>query len=75
MEEKVSLVLNSNYTIANISSDSETSHRLLELGFRKGLTVVFCGQAPFGGPYLFRMGAITLALRSEEMKCLNLRLI
>jgi len=43
--------------------------RLKELGFHQGLKLQLVGQAPFGGPQLYRFGNTVLALRYEEAAC------
>ncbi|MBY0369475.1 FeoA domain-containing protein [bacterium] len=44
--------------------------RLYEIGFLPGEEFVFLGRAPLGGPWLFQVRGITVALRIEEAQCL-----
>ena len=55
--------------IKGFSGDAICVERLKEMGLHEGLEVQAVGQAPFGGPLLFRFGNTVLALRSEEAKC------
>ncbi len=47
--------------------------RLQELGFHQGLQFDYIGQAPLGGPLLFRLSTTVVALRPEEAACLLIR--
>lgn len=64
-----------NYLIEGFGGDTELIERLQELGFREGQFIELCGQAPFLGPLLFRIGSTTIALREDEAQCLQLKKI
>ncbi len=61
---------NSQAEITGFTGDSLLIDRLKELGLYQGLIIENVGQAPFGGPLLYRFGGTILALRVEEAKCL-----
>lgn len=67
------LPLDSVLTVKGLQGDFQVVTRLQQLGFREDLIIRFQGRAPFGGPYLFRVGAMTIALRAEETQCLILK--
>lgn len=46
--------------------DTPLSQRLLELGFVSGSVITFCGKAPFGGPFMYRIHGGKLALRKSD---------
>ena len=58
--------------IQSITGSNDQKARLIELGLRQGVSVIYLGQTSFKGPHLFRTGPITVALRDEEVLCLNL---
>lgn len=45
--------------------------RLKEMGLYEGLLVDYVGQAPFGGPLMYRFSGTVVALRIEEARCLQ----
>lgn len=47
--------------------------RMHELGLRIGVKLKFIRQAPFGGPLLFQVSTTLLALREEELACIQLK--
>lgn len=55
--------------IGGFHGDPWIIERLKEMGLHQGLEVEVMGQAPFGGPLLFRFGNTVLALRKEEAAC------
>lgn len=55
--------------VKGFSGDALVIERLKEMGLYQGLEVQVVGQAPFGGPLLFRFGNTVLALRVEEAQC------
>lgn len=55
--------------IKSFCGDPLVVERLKEMGLHQGLEVQSVGQAPFGGPLLFRFGNTVLALRAEEAEC------
>ncbi len=61
--------LNFKARVRGFDGDSLIVERLKELGLHPGLEVQAVGQAPFGGPHLFRFGNTVLALRTEEAEC------
>lgn len=60
--------------VLGFSGDPSLIERLKEMGIFQGLRITCCGQAPFGGPKLFRLGATVIALREEEAQCLQVKL-
>jgi ferrous iron transport protein A len=55
--------------VEGFSGDLTVVERLKEMGLHEGLEIEVVGQAPFGGPMLFRFGNTVLALRVEEAQC------
>lgn len=55
--------------VQGFCGDQLVIERLKEMGLHQGLEVQAVGQAPFGGPLLFRFGNTVLALRREEAEC------
>lgn len=56
--------------VTDIVGDKLLQNRLQEMGFFKGAEIHIVGKAPLGGPLLVEIGATTIALRDEELKCL-----
>lgn len=72
-ELKTLLKLGQNqFRIQSFQGEALLVQRLHEIGLRRGDGLIYVGRAPFGGPLLFRMGAIVIALREEEFQCLQL---
>lgn len=61
--------INQKVQVQTLSGPSEIVERLHELGLFQGGVLQFWGQAPFGGPQIFKMGTVALALRKEEALC------
>jgi Fe2+ transport system protein FeoA len=61
--------------VTDLAGDPVVLERLREIGLRPGAQVRFLQRAPFGGPYLFQLPSTLLALRREELECLNLKLL
>ena len=55
--------------VQGVSGDPFVIERLKEMGLHPGLEIQAIGQAPVGGPLLFRFGNTVLALRREEAAC------
>ncbi|MEZ0392682.1 MAG: ferrous iron transport protein A [Pseudobdellovibrionaceae bacterium] len=55
--------------VQGFSGEPVLVERLKEMGLHPGLELLALGQAPFGGPLLFRFGNTVLALRQEEAAC------
>lgn len=47
--------------------------RLREMGLFVGMKVRLIGRAPFMGPWMLQCPTTVVALRDEELKCLNLK--
>ena len=58
--------------VLSFSGEEEVISRLRELGFREGMQLKIIGRAPFYGPFLIRLGTMTIALREQELQCLKL---
>jgi ferrous iron transport protein A len=56
-----------------IELPEEVSHRLMELGFLPGATVVAARSAPGGDPRVFRVDGSEFALRGETARHLLVR--
>lgn len=56
--------------IADFQGPAEVLERLQEMGLHCGSRVKLVGQAPFGGPLLFRFGTTVIALRQDEAQCI-----
>jgi len=61
--------------VQGFSGDGTVIERLKEMGIHQGLEIQIVGQAPFGGPLLFRFGNTVLALRSEEAECTLIQIL
>lgn len=59
--------------ILTLSGDPNTTQRLSELGFLEGANIRYLGQAPFSGPFIFQLGAGSVALRKEEAACIQVK--
>ena len=66
---------NSRAEIVGFKCDTEATclmvERLKEMGLYEGLMLEYLGQAPFGGPLLYRFSGTVVALRVEEARCLQ----
>ena len=56
-----------------IDLPADVSQRLMELGFLPGSRVAASFRAPGGGPRVYRVDGMEIALRSETAACLHLR--
>ncbi|MFN8790489.1 MAG: ferrous iron transport protein A [Bdellovibrionales bacterium] len=61
--------------VVELQGDPEIRERIQELGIRRGSRLTFIRRTPFGGPYLFQTSSTLLALREEEMACLQVKSI
>ena len=61
--------------VQGFSGDESIVERLKEMGLHPGLELQSVGQAPFGGPLLFRFGNTVLALRREEALCTLIQML
>ncbi|GIL18347.1 MAG: hypothetical protein BroJett040_20980 [Oligoflexia bacterium] len=59
-----------NLEILDFQGPAEVLERLQEMGLHCGSRVKLVGQAPFGGPLLFRFGTTVIALRQDEAQCI-----
>lgn len=59
--------------LREMTGPAEVMERLRALGFIPGVYVDYLGRAPLGGPLLFRLGSLSIALRKEEFSCLKLQ--
>jgi ferrous iron transport protein A len=59
--------------VVSVSGDQECRRRLLEMGFCNGASVEVVRRAPFGDPIEFRLRGYCLSLRSEQAKCIAVR--
>lgn len=71
MEYKAGLSLE----VVELQGDADIRERIRELGIGQGSKLKFIRQTPFGGPCLFQTSSTLLALREEELACLNLKSI
>ncbi len=63
------------FEISDYIGDELISERMQEMGLRIGVQMKFIRQAPFGGPLLFQISTMLLALREEELACLKIKSI
>ncbi len=63
------------FEISDYIGDELISERLQEMGLRIGVQMKFIRQGPFGGPLLFQVSTMLLALREEELACLKIKSI
>lgn len=61
--------------VQGFSGNEILIERLQEMGIHEGLELQVIGQAPFGGPLLFRFGNTVLALRREEAECALIQIL
>ncbi|MBX2986366.1 MAG: ferrous iron transport protein A [Bdellovibrionaceae bacterium] len=63
------------YEIEALKGPEEVVQRLRELGFCEGGRLEVLGRLPFGGPWLVRLGVTSFALRSEEARCAEVKVV
>lgn len=59
------------YTIKHLQGDPDTISRMNELGFIQGHQFEILYQAPFRGPTVVDIEGTLVALRNEELACLQ----
>ena len=63
------------FLIQEISGPDVLVERLHEIGFFRGLSIVFRGRGPFSGPFIVQLKTVTMSLREEEWNCLKVKKI
>lgn len=66
---------NKTFEISHIDGPELVIERLSELGFYVGKQVQLIGQSPFSGPLVIRSGSQVVALRTEEAKCIQVKIL
>ena len=64
---------NTAYEIVSFKGAQDIIDRLIDIGFHPGQKLVYQNQASFHGPKIFRLHNMSVALRDEELKTLELR--
>lgn len=57
--------------INGFQGDASLIERLREMGLHPDQKIELIGQAPLGGPKLFRISSTVLALRPQEAECVQ----
>ena len=57
--------------IKSLSGPKHIIERLLEFGFVEGQTFKIISKMPFGDPYVVSIKNSTVALRKEELECIQ----
>jgi len=60
-----------NYKIQEIQGEESIVQRLYELGFIKGRLFEILHKTPFNGPFVVEIQGTTVALRKEEIQCIQ----
>ena len=63
---------NTPHTIRAIEGHPILVERLYEMGFLPGETIQLTGRLLFGDPYIVEVRGIQMALRREELACLQI---
>lgn len=65
-------VVGKKYSIQKIQGPTQTTERLLELGFCKGETVEVFQRSLFGDPLVIKVRQTRVALRKNEAECIEI---
>jgi Fe2+ transport system protein FeoA len=66
---------NAKAIVTSFQGSTEMVERLTEMGLHLNQSIEFLGQAPLGGPKLFKLSTIVLALRANEAECVQVELV
>ena len=66
---------NSKAIVTSFKGAKELVERLSEMGLHLNQSIEFIGQAPLGGPKLFKLNTIVLALRANEAECVQVKAV
>lgn len=72
-ESMLKLNIRSHYKVIGFNGPQTLIKRLKELGIQEGEALFLQTKIPFGGPYVVRFKNAHLALRKDELKCLQLQ--
>ena len=61
------------FEIVAFVGDEILRERLHEMGLRQGLVLEYRGSAPLGGPMIFHYKSVSIALRTTEASCLEVK--
>lgn len=67
------LKLKSTYKVTGFEGSEQLTQRLKELGIQINETLYIQTKIPLGGPYIVRFKNAHVALRKDELKCLQLQ--
>jgi ferrous iron transport protein A len=60
--------------VTSVTGEALLRERIVELGFTPGTPVVLLGRALFGGPLQVRIRGGSLAVRTDEARCIAVSL-
>jgi Fe2+ transport system protein FeoA len=61
---------NKEFEIIGYDGPDALKQRLKEIGFHLGSKILLVSETPLGGPRVFQLNTISVALRTEEANCL-----
>ena len=66
------LKYNHNYQVKSLTGDNSVCERLLEMGLTEDQIFKVLQKLPFGEPYIVLVNNLFVALREQELKCIQI---